>query len=110
MSLIFGHEQPQLVRKVEVGLVVGRRRKQDAAAFVFRDILLDRAIAASLAVAQVVALVDQHDAIAAKSGSSRVTRVTDSTFATQPVLGDVVLPHLHEVLRADDSVSVKWSS
>ena len=56
-----GDEQPQLVRKVEVGLVVGRRREQDALAVVLLDVLLDGAVALALAVAQVVALVDQHD-------------------------------------------------
>ena len=69
--LVLRHEQAQLVRKVEVGLVVGRRRQQDALAFVLLDVLLDRPVALALAVAQVVALVDQHDAIAAQVRAAR---------------------------------------
>ena len=57
--LIFRDEQPQLVGQVEVGLVVGGRRKQDALALVCLDVLLDGAVALALAVAEVVALVDE---------------------------------------------------
>ena len=62
--LVLGDEQAELVRKVEVGLVVRRRREQDALALVLLDVLLDGPVALALAVAQVVALVDQDKAIA----------------------------------------------
>ena len=61
-------EQAELVGEVEVGLVVRRRRQQDALAVVRADVLLDRPVALALAVAEVVALVDEDEAIAAEVG------------------------------------------
>ena len=55
-------------REVEIGLVVRRGRQQDALALVLLNILLDDLVAFALAVAQVVALVDDHDAEAAQVG------------------------------------------
>ena len=79
-SLVLGDEEPQLVGQVEVGLVVGRGGQQDALAVVLADVILDGAVALALAVAQVVAFVDQDEPIAAGgSGSSLVTRLIDST-------------------------------
>ena len=66
--VVLWHEQPQLVRQVEVGLVVRRGREQDALAVVLLDVLLDGPVALALAVAQVVALVDQHEPVAAQFG------------------------------------------
>ena len=58
--LVFGDEQPKLIGKIKVGLVVRRGRKQDALAFVCLDVFLNRAVALAFPIAQVVALVD-HD-------------------------------------------------
>ena len=55
-------EQPQLVGQIQVGLVVGRGRQQDAPALVALDVVLDGPVALALAVAQVVALVDDAPA------------------------------------------------
>ena len=55
------------------------------------------------AVAEVVAFVDQHERDSgAVSGSSRDDAADRQHLGAQPVLLTVVLPHRHEVLRADD--------
>ena len=46
--LVLRHEQAQLVGEVEVGLVVGRGREQDALALVLLDVLADGAVAPAL--------------------------------------------------------------
>ena len=100
--LVLGHEEAQLAGEVDVGLVVRCRREQDALAVVFLDVLLDGAIALPRPVAQVVALVNQDDAVAPQ-GRQLTRRPGDREhLRQQPVLGDVVLPHRDEVLRADD--------
>ena len=58
--LVFRDEEAELIREIEVGLVVRRRRKQDALAFVFLDVLLNGPVTLALPIAQIVALVD-HD-------------------------------------------------
>ena len=63
---VLGDEEPELVRQVEVGLVVRRGREQDAFAVVSVNVLLNRAVALAFAIAKVVALVDEHDAVAAQ--------------------------------------------
>ena len=69
--LLLVDEQPQLVRQVQVGLVVWRGREQDHAAVVGGDVLRDGAIAPALAVAEVVALIDQHQPEATQIGKLR---------------------------------------
>ena len=78
---VFRDKQAQLIGKIEVGLVVGRGRKQDALAFIFLDVFLDGPIAFSLAVTQVVAFVNEYQAIPAKLGSSLIAWVMESTLA-----------------------------
>ncbi len=80
--LVFGDEQAQLVGEVEVGLVVRRGGQQDALAVVLLDVLLDGPVALAFAVAEVVALVDEDQPVAAQdSGSSCSTALIDSTLA-----------------------------
>ena len=73
--VVLGDEQPELVGQVEIGLVVGRGGKQDAFAFVLLDVFVDGAIALALAIAEVVAFVDQDEG---DSGGVRAVRVMAS--------------------------------
>ena len=61
-------EQAKLVGEVEVGFVVGRGRKKDALAGVARDVIADGGPAPALAVPEVVAFVNDDDAVAAEVG------------------------------------------
>src|SRR6266404_5155988 len=61
-------EKPELVGQVQVGLVVGRSGKQHAPAVILPDILLDGPIAFALAVAEIVALVQDDEPEAAELG------------------------------------------
>src|SRR5680860_651403 len=63
--LVFRHEQAQLRRQVEIGLVVGRRGQKDALAFVLPNVLLYRPIALAFPITQIVALIDNDQAVAA---------------------------------------------
>jgi hypothetical protein len=64
----FVHKQTELIRQVEIGLVVRRCGEQDHAAVVASDVLRDRPVPRAFAVAQVVAFVDQHQPIPAQVG------------------------------------------
>ena len=66
--LVILHEDAQLAGKVEVGLVVGRRRQEDALALVGADVFLNGAVTPAPAVAKVVALVDDDQPVAAQVG------------------------------------------
>ena len=61
---VFTQEQGQLRREVEIGLVVGRGRQQNALAVVALDVTANHLPAFALLVAQVMRFVDQHDAVA----------------------------------------------
>ena len=100
--LVLGNEQAQLVGQVRIGLVVRRRRQQDAPALVLPDVLLNRAVSLALTVPQVVALVDQHQAVAAQVRQIREHAAHRQHAGAHPVPFAVVLPHGDEVLRADD--------
>ena len=97
-----GHEQAQLARQVQVRLVVGGRRQQDALAVVLPDVLLNRAVAPAPAVPQVVALVDQHQAVAAQVGQFLKHPAHRQDAGAHPVPLPVVLPHGDEVPGAED--------
>ena len=97
-----GNEQAQLVGQVQIRLVVRRRRQQDATALVLPDVLLNRAVAPALTVPQVVALVDQHQAVAAQVRQICEHPAHRQHTGAHPVPLAVVLPHGDEVLRADD--------
>src|SRR5205823_5173428 len=95
-------EESELVREVEVRLVIGCRAEEDAAALVGLDVVADCAVAATLPVPQVVALVDDDHAEAAKSRQFGEDAGDREDPASQPVLVAVVLPHRDEVLRTED--------
>ena len=100
--LLFVDEQAKLIREIEVGLVVGRSRQQNDATVVRRDILGDGAIAAALAIPQVVALVDQNQAESAEAGKFPLNLGDREDLCPQPIFLAVILPHADQVLRADD--------
>lgn len=99
---VLGKEETKLVRQVVIGLVVGRGREQDHAAFVFLDVLLDRPVALALPVAQVVALVDDHEPVPAQLGKLAGRPGDGEDLGPQAVPVGIVLPHGHEVLGAED--------
>ena len=72
------------------------------AALVLRDVLLDRPVTLALAVAEVVAFVDQHQPVSPELGQFPDGHAEGEHLGPQAVLLPVVLPHRHEVLRADD--------
>ena len=65
---ILGDEEAELVGQIKVALVVGGGRQQDDAAFVLLNVVADGLIALAFAVAEVVALVHDHEAVAAAYG------------------------------------------
>ena len=91
---LFVDEQPKLIGQVEIGLVVGRGGEQNDPAVVGADVLGDGPIATSLAVAKIVAFVDEHQAEATQCREVRaVTRVMDNTLARKAILLPIVFPH-----------------
>ncbi len=95
-------EESKLVRQVEVGLVVRRRRQQHDTAFVLAQVLLDGAVALAFAVAQVVAFVDHHEPVAPQLRELADHAAGGQHAAAEAVALAVVLPHAHEVLGAED--------
>ena len=100
--LALAHEQPQLAGEILIGLVVGRGGEQDALAVVLLYVLLNRTVALAGTVAQIVALVDEHDAIAAHVAELALYAADGEHTPSQPVPVPVVFPHRHQVLGADD--------
>ena len=66
------------------------------------DVVADRAEALALAVAEVVTLVDYHEPVAAQRRQFSDRPADRQHPRTQSVVGGVVLPHPHEVARAQD--------
>ena len=100
--LVFRYEETELVREVAIRLVVRRGRQKDALALVFPDVFLNRLVALALAIAQIVAFVDEHHAISAQFGQIPLRRRQGKHLREQAIVVCVVFPHIHEVLRADD--------
>ena len=69
--LVFGHEQTELAGQVSIRLVVRRCRKEDALAVVLPDVFLNSPVSLTLPISQIVALVDEHEAVAAHVGEFR---------------------------------------
>ena len=91
----------QLSTHVAVVLVVGRGGEQQHAVVLTLDELLDVAIAQSLGVAQVVALVDDDEPVV--SGMVDVDGLGIGDDGGLEVVSlDIVLPHLLQVGRTDD--------
>ena len=96
------NEQAELTGKIEVGFVVGRCGEQDDAAIVFVDVFLNRAITFSFAVSQIMAFVNEDEAIPPK-----VRQLLDDTAQRQHSPAQVIFlairfPHFDEVLGAND--------
>jgi hypothetical protein len=98
----FVDEQAQLGRQVVLGLVVGRGGEQDDLGVAAADVLGNRLVAPPLAVAQVVAFVDQHQAVALEVGQLLGDLRHRQHHAAQAVFSAVALPHRLQVLGADD--------
>ena len=97
-----GDEQPQLGTQVSVALVVRGGREQDDLAVVLGDVLLNGAVPLPLAVPEVVTLIDQHQLVSFLV-RELLGHLTDRQhLGGQAVLIDVVVPHRHQVDRADD--------
>lgn len=100
---VFGfEEQTQLVGEVEIRFVVRRCGKENAAAGVARNVIADDSPTAAFAISQVVALVNNNDAITAKLRQDRLGLGDGHHSGYEPIPMRVVLPHAHEVFRADD--------
>src|SRR5690606_19337831 len=92
----------ELVGKVEVGFIVRCRRKQNALALVFLDVLLDRTESLPGPVAEVVALIDYDNLIAPQIGQFVNSTCDRKHLCEQSVFSHVILPHLREIFWADD--------
>ena len=100
--LVLPHEQAELAGQVLVGLVVRRGGKQDALAVILVDVLADGAVPLALWVAQIVALVDDHDAIATQVLQCILHTAEGQHTRPQAVFVLIVFPHRHQILRAND--------
>ncbi len=75
-DIVWIHEQTKLVGEVEVGFVVGGGGNKDAPAGVACDVIADGRPAPALAIAEVMAFVNDEDAVAAEVGQG-VLRLGD---------------------------------
>ena len=92
-------EQTQLVRQIQIGFIVGRCGQQDATTIVLLDVFTNCPIDLSLAVAQVVTLIDQHNAMARQFRQLFDGSGHGEDGSAQSILNAIVRPHLDEVLR-----------
>ena len=100
---VFGFEKkPELVGEVEVGLVVGRGRKQNALAGVARDVVANDGPTSAFAISQVVAFVNDDDAVATQVRQDALGLGDGHDFRDEAVTMCVVLPHADEILGAKD--------
>ncbi len=95
-------EQAKLIGEIEIGLVVWRGGQQDDPTVIGVDVLGDGTIALAFPVAKVMAFVDEHKTIAAQVRKFALDVCHRQDFGSQPILLAVVLPHRHQVLRAED--------
>ena len=95
-------EQAKLVGEVEVGFVVGGGGDKDAPAGVARDVIADGGPAPALAIAEVMAFVNDGDAVAAEVGQSILGLGDGDDLGDQAVAVGVVFPHADEVFGAED--------
>ena len=100
--VVLGNEQAELAGEVQVGLVVGRRRQQDAHAVVFPDVFLYGPVSPAFTVSQMVALINEHQPVSAQVGQLAHDLTDRQDARPHAVLFAVILPHRNEVLRADD--------
>jgi hypothetical protein len=100
--LVILYKDTELAGQVQVGLVVGGGRQQDALALVGANILLNGPIPAAFRVSQVVAFVDDHQAITPKGWQLPDHLANGDHPSPQSVLVGVVLPHGNQVLWTDD--------
>ena len=91
-----------MVGKVKVGLIVRGCREEHASARVAGYVVPDDHPAAALAVAEVMAFIDDHYSVAPKIGQDRLGLGDRDDLRDEAVPVGVVLPHADKVLRADD--------
>ena len=101
-DIVWIHEQTKLVGEVEVGFVVGGGGDEDAPAGIARDVIADGGPAPALAIAEVMAFVNDGDAVAAEVGQSVLRLGDGDDLGDEAVAVGVVFPHADEVLRAED--------
>ena len=99
---IFWHEEAQLVGEVEISFVVWRGGKHNNLTLVFLNVFLNCTVTLPLAVAQIVAFINQHEAVAAQIGQLAGDHADGKHLRAQAILVAVVFPHLDKVLRAED--------
>ena len=62
----FVNKEAELVREIEIGFVVGCRGEEDDLALVLLDVILNGAVAFTLTVSEVMALVNHNETVAPK--------------------------------------------
>ena len=100
--LFLWDEKTKLAGKVQVGLIVRRGGKKNALTLVRINVFLDGAVALAFAVAQVVAFIDEHQAIAPEVREFPGDLADGEHLRAKPVLHPVVFPHFDEVLGTDN--------
>ena len=95
-------EQAQLIRQIDVGLVIGCGGQQNHLAVVAVKVLPDGPVAPAFSIAEVVTLIDDHQPVAAQLRQLGDDHAVRQHPRAQSVLVRVVFPHAHQVLRAQD--------
>ena len=100
------NEQAQLGREVVLGLVVWRRGQQDDFGIAALDVFRNGFVAPTFAVAQVMAFVNEYQAVALEVGQLFGDLRHWQHHAAQAVFCAVVLPHRLQVFGANDECFV----
>ena len=97
------HKETQLIGEVEVRLVVGCCGKQDHPALVACQVVLYHPVALALAIPEIMALVDDHQAEPLDVFRQLLNNPRHRQHPRpHPILIPIVFPHADQVLRADD--------
>ena len=88
--------------KIEVGFIVRRCGEQDDAAIVLVNVFLNRAIAFSLSVSQVMAFVNENEAIPPKVRQILDDAAQRKHSPAQVIVLTIRFPHCDEVLGTND--------
>ncbi len=101
-ALLVAQEEPQLSRDVEEGLIIRSRGQQHAFALVFFDVLLDDFVTLALAVAQIVALVHDHQTVAPQARQFIENIAQRADAPDDAVFLQIRIPHFDQVFWTDD--------